>query len=149
MNKGEKVRNFRLSDEEGKVFDLFENLNMNILLVFYPKDNSYICSKQLTDYSGNIDAFERYSIKIVGINDGSSGEHSLFCTEKNLNITLLSDPDLEVAKQFSALYPFNILKRKLVLISTSAEIIFEKNLPPFSYWDHEEIIGFISKNEYF
>jgi thioredoxin-dependent peroxiredoxin len=145
----EKVKNFRLTDNNGDVFDLYENLDTNILLVFYPKNNSYVCSKQLKDYSDNMEGFGKLSVKVVGINNAAAEDHSLFCTDKDLRITLLSDPQNVVAKQFSALYPFNILKRKLILINTAAEIVFEKNLSPYSYWDTGEILSYIAKNELF
>lgn len=47
---GQSVQNFILPDQNGNDFDLYKNLDKNILLVFYPKDNSPVCSRQLSDY---------------------------------------------------------------------------------------------------
>jgi thioredoxin-dependent peroxiredoxin len=146
--KRKKVLNFRLPDNNGNIFDLFENLDSNILLVFYPKDNTPVCSNQLKDYSDNLELFQKHSIKVVAVNNGTPQDHSFFCSKKDLQIPILSDSQLEVARQFSALYPFNFLKRKLVFISSAAEVIFEKTLPPYKFWNSEEILGFFAKNEF-
>ena len=47
---GAIVENFSLKDQEGNTFNLYENLDESILLVFYPKDDSPVCTKQLTNY---------------------------------------------------------------------------------------------------
>ena len=68
MKIGELVENFILMDQHNNEFNLFENLDKDILLVFYPKDNTPVCTKQLVDYSLNQAELENYGIKIVGIN---------------------------------------------------------------------------------
>ena len=145
----DKVDNFILKDQNGKDFELYKNLDKNLLLVFYPKDNSLICSRQLKNYSENMKPFEKTGIRIIGINDGSLEEHHQFCSTKELDLILLSDPELKVIKKFSALYPFRIIKRKLVLINSSAKIVFSRNLPPYSYWTYDKILRILSKNEFY
>jgi thioredoxin-dependent peroxiredoxin len=147
VSKLRKAENFILKDQKGTDFELYKNLKNNILLVFYPKNNSFVCSRQLRNYSTSIEKFEKSRIRLIGINDGSPEEHFLFCRSQELNITLLSDPELVVIKQFGALYPFKLIKRKLVLINKNAEIIFDKNLPQYSYWDHDKLLSFLVKNE--
>ena len=43
----ETAPNFRLKDQNGNEFELYNNLDQKVLLVFYPKDNSPVCTKQL------------------------------------------------------------------------------------------------------
>jgi thioredoxin-dependent peroxiredoxin len=146
---GEIADNFFLKNQNGEDFELYKNLNKNLLLVFYPRDNSLVCSKQLKNYSENFEYFEEAEIRIIGINNGSPEEHLMFCSDKGLDLVLLSDPHETVISKFGALYPFGIVKRKLVLINRSAEVIFTKNLPPFSYWNYKQIIGILRKNEFY
>jgi thioredoxin-dependent peroxiredoxin len=143
-----KAENFRLKDNNGNMFDLYENLDKNILLVFYPKNESLVCSRQLKDYSSNKALFNKNSIKIVAVNDALPEEHSAFCGSKGLELIILSDPDLTVAKQFSALYPFNILKRRLILINRSGDVVFEKTFSPYTYWNSDHILQFLAENEF-
>jgi peroxiredoxin len=53
---------------------------------------------------------------------------SFFCENKGLEMTLLSDPDFRVIRQFSALYPFNFIKRKLVFITVLQQKLYLKRL---------------------
>jgi thioredoxin-dependent peroxiredoxin len=143
-----KAENFRLKDNNGNIFDLYENLDMNVLLVFYPKNDSLVCSRQLKDYSSKKALFDKNSIKIAAVNDALPEEHSSFCGSKGIDLIILSDPDLAVAKQFSALYPFNFLKRRLILINRSGDVVFEKTLSPYRYWNSDHIVDYLAKNEF-
>ena len=85
MMIGEEVENFRLKDQYGNLFDLYDNLDTNVLLVFYPKDNSRICSKQLQNYQIREDLFLKKGIKVIGINIESIKSHKIFCDNKDLS----------------------------------------------------------------
>jgi len=65
---GDIAKNFSLKDQNGNVFELYNNLNKRILLVFYPKDDSPVCTLQLSNYKQYLNEFEQSNIKIVGIN---------------------------------------------------------------------------------
>ena len=135
-----KAENFTLKDQFGSDFELYKNLDNNILLVFYPKDDSPVCSRQLDNYQANIHLFEKAGIQPVGINIESVDSHKSFCDMKNIKFPLLSDPGKEVSRRFSTLNFLSINKRKLVLINTSAEIVYERTTPSFLYTTAEKIL---------
>jgi peroxiredoxin Q/BCP len=54
---GDVVENFVLNDQYGKKFNLYDNLTNKVLLIFYPKDNSPVCSMQMNDYTKNLQIF--------------------------------------------------------------------------------------------
>ena len=60
MNAYPKAPDFTLLDQYGNEFKLSDNLNKKILLVFYPKDGSPVCTKQLCDYNENLENFLKY-----------------------------------------------------------------------------------------
>ena len=66
MKIGMEVENFQLNDQYNNKFDLYENLNQDVLLAFYPKDNSPVCTKQLVDYTLNQLELKKFGIKIIG-----------------------------------------------------------------------------------
>ncbi|HKI77887.1 MAG TPA: peroxiredoxin [Ignavibacteriaceae bacterium] len=141
MTSEKIVQNFILTDQDGKDFELYKNLNKNILLVFYPKDDSRVCSKQLKNYYENENLFTEKNIKIVGINTDSIESHQKFCSKLGIKIPLLNDRDKEVSKYFNALNIFGINKRKIVLINRDKQIIFEKDIPYTSYPDSVELVN--------
>ncbi len=136
----QKAENFILKDQWGKNFELYTNLDRYVLLVFYPKDNSTVCSAQLENYQQNIKDFEEAGIRLVGINIESTDSHKSFCRNINIQFPMLSDPDKKVSRIYNALNFLSLNKRKLVLISPSREIVYEKNILVFRYVSTRKIL---------
>ena len=141
MKVGDIVENFTLKDQKGNDFNLYENLNKLILLVFYPKDNSPVCTRQLTNYNLNKTKFEEHGIEVIGINPESYESHLSFCNSFGSEIRILSDAKKEIVKKFEALNFLGITKRKLVLIDKNKKILYEKSTPSFLYVSSEKIIN--------
>ena len=130
---GDIAEDFTLEDQDGNLFRLYDNLNHKILLVFYPKDYTPVCTKQLTDYRINKRIFDDLGINLVGINTGSVKSHNSFAESCSLNFPVLSDPLKEISNKYKALTFFGGNKRKLVLIGTNKKILFEKDVLSFLY----------------
>lgn len=137
---GEVAENFNLKDQFGNIFNLYENLDESILLVFYPKDNSTVCTLQLNNYQEEQQLFKAAGIRVVGINTGSERSHKRFCEKLSLNFTILADKSKNVSKQFNALNLFGINKRKLVLINRDKKIQFEKTVLTSRYISAAKIL---------
>jgi len=137
---GEIAANFRLYDQQGILFDLYENLTKKVLLVFYPRDNSLVCTMQFKNYQSNLDLFDKNNILPVGINVENSNSHKNFCDNLGLKFKLLTDADKAVSKRFGALNFLGMNKRKLVLINTDRKIIFEKTTLAINFIATDDII---------
>jgi peroxiredoxin Q/BCP len=137
---GDEVRNFRLKDQNDNLFDLYENLDRNILLVFYPRDNSRVCSKQLQNYQIREDLFLKKDIKVIGINIESIKSHKSFCDEKEIRFPILFDENKMISKQFKALNLFGFNKRKVVLIDKNRKVAMERDLPYYNFATTEELL---------
>lgn len=143
---GEVAENFNLKDQFGNIFNLYENLDESILLVFYPKDNSTVCTLQLNNYQEEQQLFKAAGIRVVGINTGSERSHKRFCEKLSLNFTILADKSKNVSKQFKALNLFGINKRKLVLINRDKKIQFEKTVLTSRYISAAKILKLIKQS---
>ena len=142
---GQSVPNFTLLDQNGNDFELYKNLDKNILLVFYPKDNSPVCSRQLADYNMNSNKFLDKNIKLVGVNIDTQELHQSFCGSLNISFPVLSDKTKEISKRFNALNLLGINKRKVVLIGMNKSILFEKSTLPIIYDNSENLLELLSK----
>jgi len=140
MKEGDFVSNFILKDENGNEFDLYKNLDKKVLLAFYPKDDSLVCSTQLSNYNQSLDDFIKHGVRVVGISTDSVESHSNFCSKLKLNFPLLADVDKTVSKQFNALNFFGINKRLLVLIGTDKKVLWTDSTLSFTYIKTEEIL---------
>jgi len=140
---GDEVNNFRLKDQYDNLFDLYENLDRNILLVFYPKDNSRVCSKQLQNYQIREDLFLKKDIKVIGINIESIKSHKSFCDNKEIRFPILFDENKVISRKFKALNIFGFNKRKMVLVDKNRKVAMEKDLPYYNFPTAEELLSSI------
>jgi len=140
MKEGDFVSNFILKDENGNEFDLYKNLDKKVLLAFYPKDDSLVCSTQLSNYNQSLNDFIKHGVRVFGISTDSVESHSNFCSKLKLNFPLLADVDKTVSKQFNALNFLGITKRLLVLIGTDKKVLWTDSTLSFTYIKTEEIL---------
>ena len=140
MKEGDFVSNFILKDENGNEFDLYKNLDRKVLLAFYPKDDTLVCSTQLSNYNENLDDFIKHGVRVVGISTDSVESHFNFCSKLKLNFPLLADVDKTVCKQFDAVNFLGINKRLLVLIGTNKRVLWTDSTMSITYIKAKEIL---------
>ncbi len=141
---GDIAPDFTLKDQDGKEFNLYKELTSKIMLVFYPKDNTPVCTNQLNDYQQNLDKFQNAGIKIIGINIASENSHKYFSDKCKLDFPLLTDTGKTVSKNFDALNFTGINKRKIVIINTDKKIIFEKVNFSFNFIKSSDILNHLN-----
>lgn len=140
MKVGDLVSNFVLKDENGNDFELYENLDKQVLLAFYPKDDTLVCSSQLSDYNKNLNDFNKNGVRVIGISTDSVESHSNFCNKLKLNFPLLADEYKTVSKQFNAVNFLGMNKRLLVLIGTNKKVLWTDSTMSITYIKTEEIL---------
>jgi len=140
MKAGDIAPNFVLKDEAGNDFELYKNLDKLVLLAFYPKDNSLVCSSQLADYNQNLDDFINNGVRVVGISTDSVESHSNFCNKLKLNFPLLADEDKKVSRQFDAINFLGMNKRLLLLVGTDKKVLWIDSTLSVTYIKTGEIL---------
>lgn len=95
MNKvtvGSVIPDFSLEDQNGKLFDLHSVLGKkNLVLFFYPKDDSPGCTKEACYFRDQYEVFNETDAMIIGISGQSIESHKKFSEKYHLSYTLLSD----------------------------------------------------------
>lgn len=97
---GDPAPDFTLRDDQGEAFTLSAHRGRQLLLVFYPGDDTPVCTRQLCDYRDGIEQFADLGVTVVGISADDTESHRRFREKHDLPFTLLSDPQLEVAQKF-------------------------------------------------
>ena len=97
---GDPAPDFSLPDQDDRVFTLSEKTGKRLLLVFYPGDDTPVCTRQLCDYRDGIEQFSGLDVEVVGISGDDADSHRRFRDKHDLPFTLLSDPDLTVAGRY-------------------------------------------------
>jgi thioredoxin-dependent peroxiredoxin len=98
---GEQAPDFELEGTNGP-FKLSEHRGERVVLLFYPGDNTLVCTKQFCSYRDNADGFASLSATVVGISSQSLESHQSFIAKNSLNVPLLADVDKAVAKAYGA-----------------------------------------------
>jgi peroxiredoxin len=121
LKVNDKAPQFVLQDDQGREFSLAEQAGQRLLLVFYPGDNTPVCTKQLCDYRDGVEAFAGLGVKVVGVSNDSAESHRAFRQKHDLPFTLLTDPDLEVAALYDSKGMLG-MKRSVFLIDEAGLI---------------------------
>lgn len=105
----------------------------NVVLIFYPKDQTPGCTKQLCTAHDDRDAFAAAGTAVFGINGDGAASHERFIAKYELSTPLLVDPGLITAKRYDAVIgfgPLKIVNRTVVGIDRSGKIAFyQRGLP--------------------
>lgn len=101
---GEQAPDFELPGTEGS-FKLSEHRGERVVLLFYPGDNTMVCTKQFCSYRDRAEDFASLNATVVGISSQSVASHEGFVAKNSLNVPLLADEDKKVAKAYSATMP--------------------------------------------
>src|SRR5690349_18396208 len=98
---GEQAPDFELPGTDG-TFRLSDHRGERVVLLFYPGDNTPVCTRQFCSYRDNADAFGALDATVVGISSQSVDSHQSFTAEHGLNVPLLADEDGAAAKAYGA-----------------------------------------------
>lgn len=112
---GEAAPDFELDGTGGR-FRLSEHRGERVVLLFYPGDNTTVCTKQFCSYRDNSEAFGALDATVVGISSQSLESHEGWSEKHGLNVPLLADESGSVAKQYDAHAPLVGTKRAVIVI---------------------------------
>lgn len=101
---GESAPDFELEGTAGR-FKLSDHRGERVVLLFYPGDNTMVCTRQFCSYRDRGEDFSRLNATVVGISSQSVESHQAFTAKHGLNVPLLADEDRSVARAYSATTP--------------------------------------------
>jgi thioredoxin-dependent peroxiredoxin len=100
MKVGESAPEFTALDRAGKSISLQDFKGRSIVLYFYPKDNTPGCTTEAIDFTDKLPQFQALNTQVIGISPDSIASHGKFIDKHNLQITLLSDPEHQIADSY-------------------------------------------------
>jgi peroxiredoxin Q/BCP len=100
MKVGENAPDFTLKDGDGNDWKLSEQRGKTVVLLFYPGDNTPVCTKQLCSVRDNWQDYAATNAEVVGISTDSPASHRDFVKKHGLPLTLLSDEKGEVVAKY-------------------------------------------------
>jgi peroxiredoxin Q/BCP len=102
INQGSQAPDFALPDGEGKTWRLSDHRGKVVVLLFYPGDETPVCTRQMCSVRDRWDDYLATGAEVVGISTDSVESHQQFAEHHDLPLRLLSDPDRKVADLYGA-----------------------------------------------
>ncbi len=100
LEAGKKAPGFTLPDKTGREISLSDFAGKKVILYFYPKDNTPGCTRQACSFAGKNGEISKRNAVVIGISRDSVESHSKFADKYGLPFILLSDPELNVIKEY-------------------------------------------------
>jgi thioredoxin-dependent peroxiredoxin len=120
---GDPAPDFELEGTGGR-FKLSDHRGERVVLLFYPGDNTPVCTRQFCSYRDNAEAFGALDATVVGISSQSVDSHESFTAEHDLTVPLLADEDGEVAKAYGAHAPVIGTKRAAIIVDEEGAVCY-------------------------
>ena len=132
LEVGSKAPDFTLQDQDGNLHSLSDYKGQKVLLYFYPKDNAAGCAKQACAYSQLKSEFLEKGIQIIGLSKDSVKSHKNFEQKQNLDITLLSDENLDVISSYDVWHEKKMCGKTYMGVVRTTYVIDENGIIIFS-----------------
>lgn len=100
LNKNIEAPDFELPDENGKLHTLSDYRGRNVLLYFYPKDDTPGCTTEACEFRDDYNEYEKGGVVILGVSPDSPKSHKKFKEKYNLPFTLLADENHHVCEMY-------------------------------------------------
>lgn len=99
---GEQAPAFALRDQNDETVSLAQFAGQWVVLYFYPRDDTPGCTREACEFSASLDGFGALDTVVLGCSPDDPARHRAFIDKHALRVTLLSDPQRTVMRQYGA-----------------------------------------------
>jgi peroxiredoxin Q/BCP len=118
---GDPAPDFELASTDGP-FRLSEHRGSRVVLLFYPGDDTPVCTKQFCSYRDNAEDLASLEALVVGISAQDVASHESFRAKHGLKVPLLADVDRAVAKAYGVTAPLIGTRRSVIVVDEAGVI---------------------------
>jgi len=119
---GDVAPDFKLEGTDDRDYTLSEYRGQPVVLVFYPGDNTPVCTMQLNTYNTDLHQFEDLGAQILAISPQSVESHEHFADVHDFRFPLLADTDLGVGRAYGILGPVGFYRRSVFVVDADGII---------------------------
>ncbi len=150
LKEGDKAPEFTAMTNGGGKVSLSDFRGKNVVLYFYPKDNTPGCNKEACGFRDNYDAIKKKGAVVLGVSTDSLKSHDKFVAKFNLPFTLLVDDEKKIVNAYGVYGPktfmgikYNGTSRVTFLIGPDGKIkkIWPKVKVAEHAWEVLEALG--------
>ncbi len=101
ITDGTMAPSFKLKSDDGKTYSLSDyNGKKEVVLYFYPKDDTPGCTKEACSFRDNLSSLNKAGVQVLGVSMDDVDSHGKFREKYSLNFPLLADTDGKVSKEY-------------------------------------------------
>lgn len=139
--RGEPAPDFTLPGTGGRDYTLSDYRGRPVVLVFYPGDETPVCTKQLTSYNDDLAAFDALDVQVLAISPQDVDSHERFAANHGFRFPLLADTGKRVAAAYDTLGPMGFPRRSIVVIDADGIVRWaHRSLAGLSFRPVDEIL---------
>jgi len=142
---GSVAPDFELKDSSGATWNLASHRGKVVALVFYPRDETPVCTKQMCSMRDRWADYQATGAEVVGISVGSVDQHQRFVEHYGLPQRLLADEQGEVARLYNVKSILGGSQRAVILIDGQGVIKYRKSVIPIFRPTDDEVISAIKR----
>jgi len=142
---GSVAPDFELKDSSGATWNLASHRGKVVALVFYPRDETPVCTKQMCSMRDRWADYQATGAEVVGISVGSVSQHQRFVEHYGLPQRLLADEQGEVARLYNVKSILGGSQRAVILIDGQGVVKYRKSVIPIFRPTDDEVISAIKR----
>ena len=102
IEEGKAAPAFTLTDAQGAKVSLADFKGKDVVVYFYPKDDTPGCTKEACGFRDHWSALKKRGVVVIGISPDDAASHAKFISKYSLPFLLLSDPERKVMEKYGA-----------------------------------------------
>jgi peroxiredoxin Q/BCP len=138
---GDPAPEFALEGTGGRTYRLSDYRGEPVVLVFYPADNSPVCTQQLRSYSEDLDRFLELGATVLCLSPQDVATHEAFAAAQGLRLPLLADTAKTVGSAYGVLGPLGFYRRSVFVVDAEGTVRFaRRSLTSMTYLPAGQLI---------
>lgn len=128
LQAGDTAPDFTAKDQNGNIVTLSQYKGKNVILYFYPKDDTPGCTAEACDFRDNYQLLMGKGFQVIGVSTDDEKSHKKFETKYSLPFPLIADSDKQIVEKYGVWVEKNMYGKKYMGTARTTFIIDENGV---------------------
>jgi peroxiredoxin Q/BCP len=128
LTEGQKAPDFNAKDQNGKNISLSDFSGKDVILYFYPKDDTPGCTAEACSFRDNYQSLLKEGFEVLGVSTDDEKSHQKFITKYSLPFSLIADTDKKIVEAYGVWVEKNMYGKKYMGVARKTFIIDRNGL---------------------
>ena len=128
LTEGQKAPDFKAKDQNGKSISLSDFSGKDVILYFYPKDDTPGCTAEASSFRDHYQSLLKEGFEVLGVSTDDEKSHQKFINKYSLPFSLIADTDKEIVEAYGVWVEKNMYGKKYMGVARKTFIIDKNGL---------------------